>query len=349
MVNDPRHPPDFGDRTALNTVTFIVLVFFHIGAVAAPFFFSWSNLLAAAAVYWVALSWGIGMGYHRLHTHRGYKAPKWLERFLAVCGTLALEGGPIYWVATHRCHHQYSDTDCDPHTPRHGGFWAHMGWIMFGKAMHNNTKLLGKYAPDLQKEKFYRVLNEWHWVPLMLSGFAFLAFGGLGMMLWAVPLRVVVGLHATWLVNSATHMWGSRRFATTDDSRNLWWGRAADVRRGLAQQPPRASGIGASRHGLVRVGLGLSADPPARNAGSRPQCLCAGVEKPGRIGCCPERAQAGRLTRPASLRRGAGARICHTTEIRLRLGRVSKTNGGFDHWQADRTQDSRNVKRSWPA
>ena len=196
---------------------------FHIGAIAALFFFSWTNLIVAAAIYWIAVSWGIGMGYHRLHTHRGYKLPRFIEYFLAVCGTLTLEGGPIFWVATHRCHHQFSDTDGDPHTPRHGGFWAHMGWIMFGGAMHDNTELAGRYAPDLQKDKFYRALSKWHWVPLTLLGIGIWAIGGLGMMLWVVPLRVVVGLHSTWLVNSATHMWGGRRFETTDDSRNLWW------------------------------------------------------------------------------------------------------------------------------
>ena len=61
------------------------------------------------------------------------------EYFLAVCGTLTLEGGPIFWVATHRIHHQHSDQDGDPHTPRDGGFWAHMGWILFGDTHHNNT------------------------------------------------------------------------------------------------------------------------------------------------------------------------------------------------------------------
>ena len=60
---------------------------------------------------------GIGMGYHRLLTHRGYRTPKWLEYFLAICGTLALEGGPIFWVATHRVHHQLTDREGDPHTP----------------------------------------------------------------------------------------------------------------------------------------------------------------------------------------------------------------------------------------
>jgi len=196
---------------------------FHVGAVVALFYFSWTNLAVAAAIYWMAISWGIGMGYHRLHTHRGYKVPKWIDYFLAICGTLALEGGPIFWVATHRCHHQFSDIDGDPHSPRQGGFWAHMGWIMFGEAMHDNTELAGRYAPDLQKDKFYRRLSKWHWVPLTLLGIAIWAIGGLGMMLWAVPLRVVVGLHSTWLVNSATHIWGGRRFETGDDSRNLWW------------------------------------------------------------------------------------------------------------------------------
>ena len=87
------------------------------------------------------------MGYHRLHTHRSSKVPKLLEYFFAVCGTLTLEGGPIFWVATHRLHHQHSDTDHDPHTPHHGGFWAHMGWILFGEGHHNDTKLMSGTPP----------------------------------------------------------------------------------------------------------------------------------------------------------------------------------------------------------
>jgi len=67
------------------------------------------------------------MGYHRLLTHRGFKTPKWVEYFLTTCGTLALEGGPIAWVATHRVHHQLTDVEGDPHSPREGGLWAHMG------------------------------------------------------------------------------------------------------------------------------------------------------------------------------------------------------------------------------
>jgi fatty-acid desaturase len=207
----------------LNVLTCLVLIWFHIQAVAAFFTFTWTNLITAVVLYWIAGGWGISMGYHRLHTHRGFKTYKPLEYFLAICGTLTLEGGPIFWVATHRLHHQYSDETEDPHTPRVSGFWAHMGWILFGDAHHNDTARMGRYAPDLGQDPFYRWLTSYHWVPLTALGFTLLAIGGWGLVNWAIFLRVVVGLHATWLVNSATHLWGRRRFATKDDSRNTWW------------------------------------------------------------------------------------------------------------------------------
>jgi len=207
----------------INWVTAGFMVAFHVLAVAALWFFSWQNLVVALVLHWMAVGFGISLGYHRLHTHRGFKTSKAFEYFLAICGTLTLEGGPIFWVATHRKHHQLSDDVGDPHSPREGGFWAHMGWILFGDTHHNNTELMGKYAPDLGRDQFYRWLNSYHWVPLTVLGFSLLAIGGWGLVNWAIFLRVVLGLHSTWLVNSATHMWGGRRFATTDDSRNLWW------------------------------------------------------------------------------------------------------------------------------
>jgi stearoyl-CoA desaturase (delta-9 desaturase) len=207
----------------LNWLTASVMVVFHILAVVALFYFSWTNLLVALVLHWMAVGFGISLGYHRLHTHRGYKTSKAFEYFLAVCGTLTLEGGPIFWVATHRQHHQHSDHDGDPHTPRDGGFWAHVGWILFGDTHHNDTALMGKYAPDLSSDPFYRWLNTYHYVPIVTVGLILLAVGGWPMVFWGIFLRTVVGLHGTWLVNSATHMWGSRRFKTRDDSRNSWW------------------------------------------------------------------------------------------------------------------------------
>lgn len=204
-------------------ITTIVMVIFHIGAVAALFMFNWKAVALAAVLYWISLSFGIGMGYHRLLTHRGYQCPKWFEYFVTVCGTIALEGGPIFWVATHRIHHQKSDQEGDPHTPRDGKWWAHMGWIIFGEAKHSDTKMMGKYAPDMAKDKFHVWLTNYHWVPLTTLGLIILAVGGWSYVCWAIFMRVCLGLHATWLVNSATHLWGKRRFDIRDDSRNNWW------------------------------------------------------------------------------------------------------------------------------
>ena len=201
----------------------IVMLLLHAGAVAALFMFSWQVFAAALFIYWVTIGIGISMGYHRLHTHRSYKVPIGLEYVFAVCGALTLEGGPISWVATHRLHHQKSDQIGDPHSPRDGGWWAHAGWVIFGRSNHNDTRRMSKYAPDLSAHRFYVWLNTYHWVPSIVLAVLLFAVGGVPLVLWGICLRIVVGLHATWLVNSATHMWGGRRFATHDGSRNNWW------------------------------------------------------------------------------------------------------------------------------
>ena len=217
LIGNPNQPPK------LNSGTAFFMAMFHIGAVVALFYFTWSALAVAIVLWWMAGSLGIGMGYHRLLTHRGYKTPIWVEYFLTLCGTLALEGGPIFWVATHRIHHQNSDKEGDPHSPRDGAWWSHMGWILAGEAMHAQINVLAPYVPELRKDRFHVWLSKFHWVPLTVLGLTLLAIGGLPWLLWGIFMRVTYGLHATWLVNSATHMWGSRRFVTTDDSRNNWW------------------------------------------------------------------------------------------------------------------------------
>src|SRR5690349_13956846 len=204
-----------GTDTSINWLTTAFMVFFHVGAIAALFFFSWKALFIALFLYWVAGSLGIGMGYHRLLTHRGFKCPKWVEYILTVCATLSLEGGPIFWVATHRVHHQLSDKPGDPHSPRDGSFWAHMGWILTGKTFHNNSNDLHAYVPDLRKDKFHVWLSKYHWVPVVTLSAILFAVGGLSVLLWGMFLRTVFLLHSTWFVNSATHMWGSKRFVTT--------------------------------------------------------------------------------------------------------------------------------------
>jgi len=209
--------------TKLNWIAAAIMASLHVIAVWALFHFTWSRLLALVAFHWVVVGLGISIGYHRLLTHRGFKTSKPVEYFLALCGSFALEGGPIFWVATHRVHHQHSDKHGDPHTPREGGFWAHMGWVLFGSRLHNQDPVASKYAPDLGADRFYRWLTTWHWVPMSALGLLIIVFFGWGMAAWVMCLRTVLGLHITWLVNSATHMWGSRRFETRDDSRNSWW------------------------------------------------------------------------------------------------------------------------------
>ncbi len=200
----------------------IILAIFHLGAVAALFEFRWTALAVCAILWLLTENVGIAVTYHRLLTHRGYVVPRWLEYTMAILGTMALQGSPIYWVAVHRLHHQYTDKPGDPHSPRDGKWWSHMGWILRGP-LHNNNAILERYAPDLMKQPFYRWLNKYHWLPVTLLGIALLALGGLPWVLWGIFFRVTLGMHVTWLVNSATHMWGSQRFKGHDDSRNNWW------------------------------------------------------------------------------------------------------------------------------
>jgi stearoyl-CoA desaturase (delta-9 desaturase) len=244
------------NRDKLSWVTVTAFAIFHVLAVAALFNASWSAVIVAFGLHWVCIGWGIGLGYHRLHTHRSYKVPKWLEYFFAVCGTLTLQGGPIFWTAIHRIHHQYSDEPGDPHSPRDGKWWAHMLWTMFGEEMHSNTEVMGKYAPDLMKDRFYRVLTRWHWVPLVVLGLSLLAIGGVPWLLWGIFLRVVVGLHCTWLVNSATHLWGHRRFQTSDDSMNSFW--VALITFGEGWHNNHHAYPTSARHGMVWHELDLS-------------------------------------------------------------------------------------------
>jgi fatty-acid desaturase len=236
-------------RYSLNWLVLSFMILFHLGALAALFFFSWPALIVALTLHVIAINCGIGMGYHRLLTHRGYQTPKWMEYLLAVCATLSLEGGPLAWVVTHRMHHQHTDRLGDPHSPHDGRWWSHAGWVIYGPGADADPALVAKYAPDLVKDGFYRWLNRYHWVPLTLLALGLLAVGGWSWVLWGIFLRVTVGLHATWLVNSATHMWGSRRFATRDESRNNWW--VALVTGGEGWHNNHHAHPVSARHGLV--------------------------------------------------------------------------------------------------
>ena len=226
MVQLPVFDGKRGVDDETNWVTTSFMVAFHVCAVVALFFFTWKAFFVALFLWWISGSLGIGMGYHRLLTHRSYKTPKWVEYLLTVCATLTLEGGPIFWVATHRIHHQFTDQEGDPHSPRDGKWWSHVGWILKGRSMHDDTTdttTLAHYVPDLVRDKVHLWISKYHYLPIVILGALLFALGGWPFLLWGIFLRTVVGLHATWLVNSATHIWGSRRFATRDDSTNNWF------------------------------------------------------------------------------------------------------------------------------
>ncbi|HVQ57212.1 MAG TPA: fatty acid desaturase [Pyrinomonadaceae bacterium] len=208
------------DSKKLNWSTIIGVSVFHIVAIGALFTFSWENLLAASILWWIAGSLGIGVGYHRLLTHRGFKAPRWLERTLSVFGSLAVQSGPITWVTAHRLHHAFTETDRDPHSPRHGTYWSHIGWIFRGTAQNNSVETMKRYSPDLMRDPFLVAVDKHYWVIVTAVAVVLFAIGGISMVFWGIFLRTVFGWHSTWLVNSATHLWGKRRFETRDDSRN---------------------------------------------------------------------------------------------------------------------------------
>ena len=201
----------------------------HVGAVAAllPRFWSWQGVVALAALYWITVL-GVTLGLHRLLAHRSFEAPRWLERTLALIGTLACQSGPIEWVGLHRHHHLFSDQPNDHHDAARGLWWAHSEWML-----HEIPALreIHRFTGDLRQDPFYRWLDRWFLLLQLPLGLALWCYGeragvhggGLGLVLWAIPLRLVLVYHVTWLVNSATHAFGYRNFNSPDLSRNCWW------------------------------------------------------------------------------------------------------------------------------
>ncbi len=201
------------------------LVGIHAGALAAfiPATFHWSGPVVAAAVLYLTGALGVTLCYHRTLTHRGLRMRKPLEYALAILGALALQGDPIRWVATHRKHHAHSDAKGDPHGRNVSFRWAHFRWLIETNEAMPTTEELTHFAPDLQKEKFYRVLQHVHApMQLVLAGLLF-ALGGWTWVIWGIFVRLVVSYHATWLVNSAAHSLGYRTYRTGDLSTNCWW------------------------------------------------------------------------------------------------------------------------------
>ncbi len=210
-------------RTGINWKNVTIIASFHLLAIAALFTFSWQNVAALIIGNWLVGSLGVGLGWHRLLTHRGFKAPKWLEYTLSTLATMSIQDSPDKWVATHRIHHAFTETDKDPHSTKSGFWWAQMVWIVWGTAQDHDAATLKKYVPDLLKDKWHVLIARFYYVPIIISAFVLFAIGGWTMVIWGVFARVVVGWHTTWFVNSLSHIYGSRPFDTGDDSTNNWF------------------------------------------------------------------------------------------------------------------------------
>ncbi len=207
----------------------------HVVVLAAPFYFSWQGLVAMFLLHWMTGSLGICLGYHRLLTHTGMKTYNWVRYVFATIGTIAGEGSPLDWVADHRKHHAFSDHEGDPHSPHDGGWWSHVFWLAYHSHNGDRTAYLKRWVPDLFKERGMRVMDIL-FLPIHIA--VMFALAGIGywlggpengaymaasLVIWGMFVRLVGVLHATWMVNSASHMWGYKNYETTDDSRNNWF------------------------------------------------------------------------------------------------------------------------------
>lgn len=213
-------------KNSLSVGTVGFFVFLHVGALFAlmPSLFSWSAVALMLFLYWVTASLGICLGFHRYLTHKGLELPKWLAYFLVTCGTLACENGPLKWTAHHRMHHAGSDTDADPHSAKKGFWWAHLYWMVYFQPKFDTQEALKTYTKDLAHDRYYAFLDKYFIAIQFALGFILMAIGGWSFVVWGIFLRLVLVYHATWLVNSAAHMFGYKNFQLKDDlATNCWW------------------------------------------------------------------------------------------------------------------------------
>jgi stearoyl-CoA desaturase (delta-9 desaturase) len=177
---------------------------------------SWDALLLCALTYSLRV-FGITAGYHRYFAHRAYKTSRAFQFVLAWLGCSALQKGPLWWAGHHRGHHRHSDTPDDPHSPHETSFWwAHVGWILAEDHIHTPAEDI----PDFHAYPELRWLDRYHWAPGVVLAVACFLLGGWGGLVWGFVVSTILVYHATFAINSLTHLFGTRRYATPDDSRN---------------------------------------------------------------------------------------------------------------------------------
>ena len=173
------------------------------------------DLALFAATFFVRM-FAITGAYHRYFSHRTYRTSRVFQFILALLGTSAVQKGPLWWAANHRVHHRRSDQPGDPHSPREGVWHSHQGWI-FEKEW-GETRL--EEIRDLTKFPELVWLNQWHVVGPILLGLSCFAIGGWSGFIWGFAISTTAAWHVTYSINSLSHIWGTRRYETDDDSRN---------------------------------------------------------------------------------------------------------------------------------
>ncbi|KAL1551385.1 Palmitoyl-monogalactosyldiacylglycerol delta-7 desaturase, chloroplastic [Salvia divinorum] len=200
-----------------------VLLALHLLCVLAPSTFNWAAFGVAVALCLITGLLGINLSFHRNLSHRSFKLPKWLEYLFAYCGSLALQGHPINWVSIHRYHHQFVDSEKDPHSPIWGFWFSHITWIFYTGNVGERSCKERSNVRDLEKQPFYKFLEKTYIIHHVAFGALLFAMGGFSYIVWGIGVRIVWLSHVTWLVNSACHIWGKQAWNTGDLSRNNWW------------------------------------------------------------------------------------------------------------------------------
>lgn len=209
----------------------IVYGLVHLGALAAIWNFSWEAFWVGFVIFNITGCVGISAGYHRLFSHNSFQTYHFVRWFHALSGICALQLGPITWVRLHRIHHARTDTDEDPHTQKYGFLYGYAGWVFLSHKTIGRSPL--KKSLKMTEMKSDPVLVWMDKNSLLIYGLSLLALfalGGWSYLFVAGFARTVILTHLTWLVNTWSHEWGSRRFETQDFSQNnpvvgiLAWG-----------------------------------------------------------------------------------------------------------------------------
>jgi stearoyl-CoA desaturase (Delta-9 desaturase) len=178
--------------------------------------FSWLGLALAFACY-VPRMFFVTAAYHRYFSHRSFKTSRPFQFLLALGATITAQKGPLWWAAHHRIHHKLSDAPGDLHSVVQSGFWwAHHGWILSRDLEGTDLSRI----KDFSKYPELRLLNTYWMVPVVAIAVVMFAAGGFFALVWGFAVAQVLCWHGTFTINSLSHVWGNRRYATDDDSRN---------------------------------------------------------------------------------------------------------------------------------